>query len=41
VVLAKVEVAVRACAERTGQRRFDSALQGTTALRHKPTGSWP
>lgn len=38
VVLAKVEVAVRACAERTGQRRFDSALQGTTALRHKPHG---
>ncbi len=37
-VIAKVEFAVRAYAERTGQRKLDSALQGTAALRHKPHG---
>jgi succinylglutamic semialdehyde dehydrogenase len=37
-VMAKVEISVRAYAERTGQRRLDSALQGTAAVRHKPHG---
>ncbi|MBC2670410.1 succinylglutamate-semialdehyde dehydrogenase [Novosphingobium piscinae] len=37
-VVAAVEMAVRAYADRTGQRRLDSALQGTAALRHKPHG---
>lgn len=37
-VVAKVELAVRSYAERTGQRKLDSALQGTTAVRHKPHG---
>jgi succinylglutamic semialdehyde dehydrogenase len=37
-VIARVEVAVRAYAERTAQRRLDSALQGSAALRHKPHG---
>jgi succinylglutamic semialdehyde dehydrogenase len=37
-VVAKVEISVRAYAERTGQRKLDSALQGTAALRHKPHG---
>lgn len=37
-VVATVETAVRAYADRTGQRRLDSALQGTAALRHKPHG---
>lgn len=37
-VIAKVEISIRAYAERTGQRKLDSALQGTTALRHKPHG---
>ena len=37
-VIAKVEISVRAYAERTGQRRLDSALQGTAAVRHKPHG---
>lgn len=36
--VARVEVAVRGYAERTAQRRLDSALQGTAALRHKPHG---
>lgn len=36
--LARIELAVRAYADRTAQRRFDSALQGTAALRHKPHG---
>jgi succinylglutamic semialdehyde dehydrogenase len=33
-----VEISVRAYAERTGQRKLNSALQGTAALRHKPHG---
>ena len=37
-VVAQVEGSVRAYADRTGQRRLDSALQGTAALRHKPHG---
>ena len=37
-VMAKVEISVRAYADRTGQRKLDSALQGTAALRHKPHG---
>tara|TARA_A100001391_G_scaffold78331_1_gene50634 strand:+ start:97566 stop:98984 length:1419 start_codon:yes stop_codon:yes gene_type:complete len=37
-VMAKVEISVRAYAERTGQRKLDSALQGAAALRHKPHG---
>jgi succinylglutamic semialdehyde dehydrogenase len=37
-VVGKVEISVRAYAERTGQRKLDSALQGTAAVRHKPHG---
>lgn len=37
-VINRVEIAVRGYAERTAQRRLDSALQGTAALRHKPHG---
>jgi len=37
-VMAKVEISVTAYAERTGQRKLDSALQGMAALRHKPHG---
>jgi succinylglutamic semialdehyde dehydrogenase len=37
-VIAKVEISVKAYAERTGQRKLDSALQGVAALRHKPHG---
>lgn len=37
-VIAKVEISIRAYQERTGQRKLDSALQGTSALRHKPHG---
>jgi succinylglutamic semialdehyde dehydrogenase len=37
-VVARVEGAVAAYAERTAQRRRDNALQGTSALRHKPHG---
>ncbi|WP_336978204.1 succinylglutamate-semialdehyde dehydrogenase [Altererythrobacter fulvus] len=37
-VINKVEISIRAYAERTGQRKYDSALQGTQALRHKPHG---
>jgi len=37
-VIAKVEVSIRSYAERTGQRKLDSALQGTAAVRHKPHG---
>lgn len=37
-VIGKVEISVRSYAERTGQRKLDSALQGTAALRHKPHG---
>jgi succinylglutamic semialdehyde dehydrogenase len=37
-VVNKVEVSIRSYAERTAQRKLDSAMQGTTALRHKPHG---
>ncbi|VWX52779.1 succinylglutamate-semialdehyde dehydrogenase [Novosphingobium sp. 9U] len=37
-VLVKVEISIRAYAERTAQRKLDSALQGTMAVRHKPHG---
>ena len=37
-VVDKVEVSVRAYAERTSQRKLDSALNGTAAVRHKPHG---
>jgi len=37
-VVTQVEVAVRAYAERSAQRKFDSALQGSMAVRHKPNG---
>ncbi|MEH6722370.1 MAG: aldehyde dehydrogenase family protein, partial [Qipengyuania sp.] len=35
-VIGKVEISVTAYAERTGQKKLNSALQGTAALRHKP-----
>jgi succinylglutamic semialdehyde dehydrogenase len=38
VVLAKVELSIRAYADRTSQRRLDSGLQGTVSVRHKPHG---
>ena len=37
-VTAQVEISVRAYAERTSQRKLNSALQGTSAVRHKPHG---
>ena len=37
-VVAKVEISIRGYAERTSQRKLDSALQGVTAVRHKPHG---
>src|SRR5690606_8010422 len=37
-VINKVEISVRAYADRTGQSKRDSALQGTSAVRHKPHG---
>ena len=37
-VVNKVEISIGAYAERTSQRKLDSALQGTAALRHKPHG---
>ncbi len=37
-VIGKVDISVRAYSERTGQRKLDSAMQGTAALRHKPHG---
>jgi len=37
-VINKVEISVRAYAERTGKKKLDSALQGTSAVRHKPHG---
>jgi succinylglutamic semialdehyde dehydrogenase len=37
-VVSKVETSIRAYAERTSQRKLDSALQGTMAVRHKPHG---
>ncbi len=37
-MVAHVEIAIRAYAERTSQRKFDGGLQGTMAVRHKPHG---
>ena len=37
-VVNKVEISVRAYADRTGQKKLDGALQGTAAVRHKPHG---
>ena len=37
-VIAKVDISVTAYAERTGQKKLDSALQGKAAVRHKPHG---
>ncbi|MFN4112743.1 MAG: succinylglutamate-semialdehyde dehydrogenase [Sphingomonadaceae bacterium] len=37
-VVAKVDISVNAYAERTGQKKLDSALQGSAAVRHKPHG---
>ena len=37
-VIAKVEISISAYAERTGQKKLDSALQGSAAVRHKPHG---
>ena len=37
-VIAKVEISIRAYAERTAQRKLDSAIQGSLAVRHKPHG---
>lgn len=37
-VINKVDISVSAYAERTGQKKLDSGLQGTSALRHKPHG---
>ncbi|WP_226018308.1 succinylglutamate-semialdehyde dehydrogenase [Novosphingobium sp. FKTRR1] len=37
-VINKVEISIRAYADRTSQRKLDNALQGVAALRHKPHG---
>ena len=37
-VINKVEISITAYAERTGQKKLDSALGGIAALRHKPHG---
>ncbi len=37
-VIAKVEISARAYGERTGQKRLDGGLQGSSAVRHKPHG---
>lgn len=37
-VIGKVEISVRSYAERTGQKKLDSGLQGSASLRHKPHG---
>ncbi len=37
-VVNKVDISVQAYAERTGKKKHDSALNGSTALRHKPHG---
>ncbi|NMW30997.1 succinylglutamate-semialdehyde dehydrogenase [Altererythrobacter sp. RZ02] len=37
-VINKVDISVTAFAERTGQKKLNSALQGTAAVRHKPHG---
>ncbi|MEZ5947600.1 MAG: aldehyde dehydrogenase family protein [Hyphomonas sp.] len=37
-VINKVELSIRAFADRTAQRKLDSAIQGMMAVRHKPHG---
>ena len=37
-VINRVEVAIRSYAERSAQRKLNSALKGTAAVRHKPHG---
>ena len=37
-VIAKVEISISAYGERTGQKKLDSGLGGTAAVRHKPHG---
>ena len=37
-VVNKVEISIRAYAERTAQRKLDNAMHGTASLRHKPHG---
>ena len=37
-VVGKVEISIRAYAERTAQRKLDNAMLGTASLRHKPHG---
>lgn len=37
-VINKVDISVRAYADRTGQKKLNSALQGNAAVRHKPHG---
>ena len=37
-VINKVEISIRAYAERTSQRKLDNAMHGTASLRHKPHG---
>ena len=37
-VVNKIDISVNAYAERTGKKRLDSALQGTSSVRHKPHG---
>ena len=37
-VVGKVEISISAYAERTGQKKLNSALSGTAAVRHKPHG---
>ena len=37
-VINKVDISVTAYAERTGQKKLDSALGGSAAVRHKPHG---
>ena len=38
-VIEKVEISVRAYAERSARKKLDSAIQGTMAVRHKPHGA--
>lgn len=37
-VIGKIEISIQAYAERTGRKKRDGALQGVTAVRHKPHG---
>jgi len=37
-VINKVDISVRAYAERTGQKKMDIGIQGSSAVRHKPHG---